>query len=1541
MYDKYIGIPYKENGRDETGIDCWGLARLFYKQELNIELPSYTEEYTGSSDPKVLQAINYYKDNWVKTVAPKIGDLCLFNILGEPTHVGVYLENNRFLHARQGQTSAIESTKSIQWNKRLEGIYCYQPQSNVIQLAGIPHPFKTNRIFEFASPGITLEQCVNYISEKYSISQRLLKQIVIAIDGIVIHRDSWASTILRAGQLVTYKILPQGGNVVRTLLFIAVAYFTGVYVEGAMTAANAAAAAEGTAAVYSSFQIAAAKFAATAAAMALVNAIVPIKMPTTETPTTGKQLSSFNGTSNRGNPYGAIPVVLGRVRMTPLLGSQPYVDTQTSTSFLHMQLVWGIGPLEVDMNELYVGANKIDYYYQDNVGGTVPSPVTVMGYTSNLGVETETAKIAQFNAMYPNIVEQQYKNVELVNDAGTNNEEVVTFTETQATRVRAIISFPEGLRKISTIDGSSRESKVTFEINLERVLAGGTTAPVANWATGQNFTDTLSKSIYTTYISDYTGDYSASVQLYQKTAYCLTERNGIVAIRGTPSETLGANPSNSTILALKGSAPDKLIAVNNKYFFEPIIPSGYKVLYYVVNRGTDALITTNEITKTYYYSGFTLVSAQQLASGVDYEGTPFTSFTGTWNITISPGALQEARTTALSGAIPDILPGANNTLPLTTTIWTTRSFTNKVDTTSTTWGPTTGSDRTFMNTYAVWSGANLVGFDQTMAVYFPFTGYYTVEAAVDYQRAYIWLPSADEEVQITIPDRSYYSRSIDAPFKTSVYIQAGNRNIRVKAGYTGSGSVSVTPGSATFGVAVKITFNADNAANYVVGTNYVTIGENQFNNYKDGFNYPIDWSNLVPGQYRVKIRRITTSNSDYEGNFKHTFRTTFLSAAAFKSGTSIVPPIGIGICRTGLILESSGKVNGTVDGVNALVQSRGYDYITLPDNSKKWVADQLIDNPASLFIYVLTHPANAYRIEPSQMHNYINMQEIARWHEFCATPVANRRPALTYNGVVADTTSVLSILREICAAGMASPVFIDGKWSVVIDEEKPFVIQHFTPQNSWGFEAVKNLPKLPDAFRITFSDERNAFQSQEILVANYGKTVANARIIEELPLPGITRVEQARYFARWHFLQLKYRPEVFTLNTDFEYLVCTRGDRVRVTHDVPQWGVGSGRITTISANKRTLTLSEPVTLSNTKTYEIIIRKDTTTVNGINQTLVDSQRFTLTNVVTTGIYTTVTIAANQVLLTAKVGDLFMLGELNKVTEDLLVQTIEPTSNTSAKITLVTYSDQMYLQTLNPFSDTAPYYQSYTPVFTKRIASELVQNSIVGSPTIFSVASNDNLSVQVANGSYQNAVVITWQNAIDLPVVAEKVEFQIITGVEEFTETKQAGIYLANKDATSYTVLGLTRNTVYKIRARYKNSAGTISGPWGTAFSHLVEGKSINYYNAAVLTLDLQRTTIVAKPTHQQIIPSNFKHFEFKLIKDTNNNITTDFWNSAGTITFTGVEQGIIDLRNVPSTSGARRISDQGIWYRVACRATDNTNDYSSTSVIASILVKTIR
>lgn len=37
--EKYIGIPFIDKGRDFKGCDCYGLAKLYFKNELDIDIP--------------------------------------------------------------------------------------------------------------------------------------------------------------------------------------------------------------------------------------------------------------------------------------------------------------------------------------------------------------------------------------------------------------------------------------------------------------------------------------------------------------------------------------------------------------------------------------------------------------------------------------------------------------------------------------------------------------------------------------------------------------------------------------------------------------------------------------------------------------------------------------------------------------------------------------------------------------------------------------------------------------------------------------------------------------------------------------------------------------------------------------------------------------------------------------------------------------------------------------------------------------------------------------------------------------------------------------------------------------------------------------------------------------------------------------------------------------------------------------------------------------------------------------------------------------
>ena len=121
----FVGLPFLDKGRGYHGVDCWGLVRLYYRDELGIMLPSYAD-YNGVEDVEnITYLINHYRDDWYPVDEPRRGDVVLIKIAGVATHVGVYHTQGRFLHVQIGKYSELARINSETWRRRIVGYYRY------------------------------------------------------------------------------------------------------------------------------------------------------------------------------------------------------------------------------------------------------------------------------------------------------------------------------------------------------------------------------------------------------------------------------------------------------------------------------------------------------------------------------------------------------------------------------------------------------------------------------------------------------------------------------------------------------------------------------------------------------------------------------------------------------------------------------------------------------------------------------------------------------------------------------------------------------------------------------------------------------------------------------------------------------------------------------------------------------------------------------------------------------------------------------------------------------------------------------------------------------------------------------------------------------------------------------------------------------------------------------------------------------------------------------------------------------------------------
>lgn len=1055
-FEKYIGIPYAEKGRDETGLDCWGLVRLVYKNELNIDLPSFSAEYDTSDNERLEELFAQYKEGWESTDTAEVGDVVIFRIFGYESHIGVCVGDNKFLHVREARDSVIESLDNPKWSRRITGFFKYSEKKNAV-LNTVPHPLRTERYTLAIVPGTTVSELVKDISTKYNIAVELKSRISILINGRVIAQENWNDTVIKESDVIEYRAVP-GKDTLRTLAILAVAIYAPQLASMAWTAAGG---------VTLGVQLGAAVYYGTyAAAMlvgsALINAIAPIRPPSLgnqRDPGSAERQLMVNGGSNRANAYGAIPVVLGKVRVTPLLGSTNFLTYENERdSYLSMLLVWGYGPLSIDDNSYKIGDVPLSSYDANNITKINDTRIT----------ELSTEDKRNFDAIYGKDVTQINTQVELVCD-------------------------------------------------------------------------------------------------------------------GNPEST------------------------------------------------------------------------------------------------VTPGPWFEAAT------VQQLNPAG------------------------------------FVDT------VNSV----TLALHFP----------------------------------------------------QGLRKIVIKGKESGASA------------ATSVQFRAEYSINDGVSWSLLeefTIGGDAVK--KDGFTFTKTYNELNYDKMIVRVRRQTGDNTEDNPDLRYYFQSILQNVTFLRNTSPAVDPVGTKIAKTAFKINATKELNGNIQGISAVVQT--YCKIW---NGTAWV-DGVTSNPAALMRYVLEHPANPKKITDAA--SQINLTQLQYFYNYCQSN------GFEYNGVLGESRSVLEVIRDICAAGRASPALVDGKWSVVIDEAKPNVVQHFTPHNSWNFEGSKALPKRPDGLRVTYYDQDQDYQQSEIIVYDVDKDSTNAELFESITLPGVTKSSLVIDHAKWHMAQMKLRPELYTLESDIEYLVCNRGDRVKVMHDVPMWGLGSGRIKN-RISSTTLELDEEVPIEAGKQYTIRFRSK----SGLSVTR------TVAVKTESGYYSQINLTSAVTSDEADALDLFLFGEINQESQDLIVLSIEPTNNNGARITLVDYG---VTSEYNIFTQYLTL--SAATVFESQITLPpvlQVQGFGNKTPLITGFVSDESVMERVSKGVFKYNINVAYFNASQLPDIVESVEVQYDL-LNSTTGVNFRSVFVPFQNGSA-NITDVNEGETYKVRMRYVGRNGIV-GNWTTYSDHTVVGKT---------------------------------------------------------------------------------------------------------------------
>lgn len=124
--DRYLEVPWSSAGTagSFSGCNCYGLVRLIYREEFEIDLPAYDGiGYTkGIESEKELSALfTQERSRWKDVESPQEGDVIWLRVAGNPYHVGVMVSSQEFIHIEEGCGPVVESILSPMWARRIHG----------------------------------------------------------------------------------------------------------------------------------------------------------------------------------------------------------------------------------------------------------------------------------------------------------------------------------------------------------------------------------------------------------------------------------------------------------------------------------------------------------------------------------------------------------------------------------------------------------------------------------------------------------------------------------------------------------------------------------------------------------------------------------------------------------------------------------------------------------------------------------------------------------------------------------------------------------------------------------------------------------------------------------------------------------------------------------------------------------------------------------------------------------------------------------------------------------------------------------------------------------------------------------------------------------------------------------------------------------------------------------------------------------------------------------------------------------------------------
>lgn len=105
QYANWKGVSYRLGGTTKSGIDCSSFVQRTFFEQFGVQLPRTTSEQESSGKS-------------VKRNSLKAGDIVLFKTGRTMKHVGIYIGDDKFVHASTSSGVIVSEMSNNYWSKR-------------------------------------------------------------------------------------------------------------------------------------------------------------------------------------------------------------------------------------------------------------------------------------------------------------------------------------------------------------------------------------------------------------------------------------------------------------------------------------------------------------------------------------------------------------------------------------------------------------------------------------------------------------------------------------------------------------------------------------------------------------------------------------------------------------------------------------------------------------------------------------------------------------------------------------------------------------------------------------------------------------------------------------------------------------------------------------------------------------------------------------------------------------------------------------------------------------------------------------------------------------------------------------------------------------------------------------------------------------------------------------------------------------------------------------------------------------------------------